>query len=202
VADLANRLSPGISVGLGGEYLHARNMDQFGFMEGINYHTANSLPTLQAVIIRPGIYLTFPLGSTLSVRLDGGPALFITNFDYIRNAATTVSFESDHLSVKDIAIGIQAGISFEVNLNERIGLFLRTTGRYARAASFKGDEKIDGTVNNMDVSEPQYTGPLYFIHRGSFSSLSVHPDITSSDARSAVFDFAGLDLSLGLRIRI
>jgi hypothetical protein len=200
-ADLAYRLSPRISVGLGGEYFHARNTDRFGLMDGIYYDSANSTPILQAVIIRPGIYLKYPLGKVLSLCLDAGPALFFTNFEYNLITQTRAMYESFHLKAHDVALGVQAGIGLDVSLNERIGLVLRTTGRYARAASFEGDEKFDGVVNSLDTSGPQYTGNLYFLHRGAFPVLTVRPDAPSSDARSAVFDFTGFDLSLGLRIK-
>ena len=201
-ADLAFRLSPRFSVGVSGEYLFARNFDGLGHMEDVYYQAAYLTPTLQTFIIRPGVYYTFPLGPTLSVRLDGGPALFVTSFEYNRNYSTASVDESYHLRGHDLAFGVQAGIGIELNLNERIGLFLRTTGRYARAANFTGDERLDRILNNGNASGPQYSGILYFLHRGSYPVLAVHLDSTSSDARSAVFDFTGLDLSLGLRIKI
>jgi hypothetical protein len=199
--DLAMRVSPRFSVGLGGEYLYARNDDSFGFFEGVHHQTAISEPTLQAIIIRPSIYLTLPLSRLISVRLDGGPALFITGYEYIRNATTTVSGEYFHQKAKDVALGVQAGVGLELNLNERVGLFLRTTGRFARAASFEGDEQYDRSESRIDVPGPRYDGALYFLHRGSFPALTVRPDMPSLDARRAVFDFTGLDLSLGLRMK-
>jgi hypothetical protein len=199
--DLALRLSPRFSVGLGGEYLYARNDDSFGFFEGVHYQTAISEPTIQAIIIRPCIYLTFPLSHLISVRLDGGPALFVTKYEYSRSAAATVFGEYLHQEAKDVALGVQAGVGLELNLNERVGLFLRTSGRFARVASFEGDEQYDLSEGIIDIPGPRYDGALYFLHRGSFAALTVRPDAPSPDARRAVFDFAGLDFSLGLRMK-
>jgi hypothetical protein len=134
--------------------------------------------------------------------LDGGPAVFFTNFEYNRNYLTNTDDVSFHLKAHDVAFGVQAGAALEVRLNERIGLLLRAGGRYARASSFEGDEKYDRVVNGSDASGPQYTGALLFGHRDSYPVLTVNAGAAPADARSAVFDFTGFSLSLGLKVRI
>jgi hypothetical protein len=200
--DIAFRLSPRLAVGISGEYLHARDFNKFGLMKDVYYYSAYSTPILQAVVLRPAIFWTIPLGGLLSLRLDAGPAVFLTNFEYNRNYVTDSSDDSFHLKAHDVAFGVQAGAALEVNLNERISLLLRTAARYARVSSLEGDEKYERVLNREDASGPQYTGALLFGHRDSYPVMTANAGAAPADARSAVFDFTGFSLSLGLKIRI
>jgi hypothetical protein len=200
--DVAFRLSSRLAVGIGGGYFNARNFDSFGLMDGIIYHPANCTPILQAFIIRPAVYWTLPLNEVLSLRLDGGPAIFLSNFEYNRNYATSLADESFHIRAHGTAFGVQGGAALEVRLNERVGLLFRAMVRIARISSMEGDEKFESVVNSLDNSTPQYGGTLVVERRGVYSVLTVHPDTGITDAQTARFDFSGFSLSFGLKIRI
>jgi hypothetical protein len=201
-ADIAFRLSPRLAVGFSAEYLHARDFNKFGLVRDVYYYFAYSTPILQAVVIRPAVYWTIPLGDWLSIVLDGGPAVFLANFEYNRNYLTDTNEDSFHLKGHDVAFGVQASVALEVRLNERIGLLLRAGGRTARASSFEGDEKYERVVNGGDESGPQYTGALLFGHRDSYPVMTANAGAAPADARSAVLDFTGFSLSVGLKVRI
>ena len=203
--DFAFHISPRLSVGIGGEYFHARNVDTFLFMERGAFRQADSASILRAFVIRPSVYLMLPLNDSLSIRAAGGPIFVRMNFRYERNystsyLATTVS-DSLRLAAEDSAIGFQAGVALEVRLNERIGFFLGAHGRYARATMFEGDEKRLRYQDGIDVSEPQRKGILDFARRNGFPVLAVAAEAGSSDPKNAVFDFTGIGFSAGMRIR-
>ncbi len=200
--DLVFHLSPKLSVGIGGEYSYARNLDTLGYAEGGALRNADATATLKAFVVRPGIHLTLPLSPSLEVRLTGGPVFIVMNFRYERNYLTSLITESLRLSAKDWAVGAQAGVAFEFRLNERLGFFLGVRGQVARAGSLEGDEhRLILDRNGIDVSEPAKTGTLGFTRRSGFPVLTVPGEDGASDLKNAVFDFTGIGLSAGLRIR-
>jgi len=203
--DFAFHISPRLSVGIGGEYFHARNVDTFLFMEHGAFRSADSASILKAFVIRPSVYFMLPLNDSLSIRVAGGPIFVRMNFIYERNystsyLATTVS-DSLRLAAEDSAIGFQAGAALEVRISERIGFFLGAHGRYARATMFEGYEKRLRFKDGIDDSEPQRTGLLSFAHRDGFPVLTVAADASSSDPKNAAFDLSGIGFSAGMRIR-
>jgi hypothetical protein len=201
MADVAVRVGSRLGVGLGGDYVSAQNTSQFGFMEGINYHTVNSIPMLRAYVLRPGLYYTLPLGRLLSLKLCGGPAIYFSEFEYNRNAVALKFEENFHQRARNTFVGVQAGAGLEVHLNERAALVFQATGRYARTSNLEGEEKHVRIYETLDVSPPDYEGPLYFIPDAAFPRLSVRPEAPSAGARKAIFDFSGVDLTLGLRVK-
>ncbi len=204
--DLVFHLSPKLSVGIGGEYLHGRNLDTLGYSEGGALRSGDATATIKAFVVRPGVHLTFPLGSVLEVRLTGGPIFIAANFQYERNYMTTPITESLRLSAKDLAVGAQAGAAFEFRLNERLGFFLGIRGQIARAGSLEGDEhRLILDKDGLDLSEPQRSGTLSFSTRNGFPVLTVPGEAGpggATGAKNAVFDFTGIGLSAGLRIRL
>jgi hypothetical protein len=82
--DLIFHLGPRLSIGIGGEYVSAKNLDTFSYLDRGAFYTANSNSILEAFIIRPGVHITLPLGGVLSVRATGGPIFINLNFKYNR----------------------------------------------------------------------------------------------------------------------
>jgi hypothetical protein len=201
--DLVFHLGPRLSIGIGGEYLSAGNLDSFSFMESGVFRTANGNLTLKAFLIRPGVHITFPLGGGLSVRATGGPIFAGLNFKYDRSYETTLTTENLYLNAKDKSIGIQAGVALEIQLNERIGVFLGAHGQVARAMSLEGDEQLLRlSQDGLNISEPKKTGTVKFTSRNGFPVLTVPGDDGLPGAKNAVFDFSGFGLSAGLKVRI
>ena len=177
-------------------------MDTLGYSEGGALRSADATASLKAFVIRPGIHLTLPLSPSLEVRLTGGPVFIVMNFQYERNYMTSPITESLLLSAKDWAVGAQAGVAFEFRLNERLGFFLGVRGQVARAGSLEGDEqRLVMDQDGLDLSEPSKTGTLGFTSRNGFPVLTVPGEAGSSGLKNAVFDFTGIGLSAGLRIR-
>jgi hypothetical protein len=201
--DLVFHLGPRLSLGIGGEYLYTTSRDKFSYMDLGIFRTAYSRSTLRAFVLRPGVHITFPLGRVLSLRATGGPIFIGVNLTYNRTYETTLVMEKLLLAAKDAAAGFQAGVTLDVRLNDRIGVFLGAHGQVARAMSLEGDEQLRRQSQyGLDLSEPRRTGILKITSRNGFRVLTVPADDGLSGSKNAVFDFTGFGLSAGLKIRI
>lgn len=199
--DLMVGRGPRLAFGLGFEYIQAQRFDNIGYMIGLTSGTANSVPVLRALIVRPGVYYTLPVSKVISVGLFGGPALFFTRFTYNLNGASPGWEENLTLRASKVIAGAQGGTGLEFAINERMAFILQATGRYAEASGLKGEEEALVTRFGQDVSEPRTEGSLFFVPGNPHSRLTVRSEAPAAEARKASFDFTGVDLSFAIRVK-
>ena len=202
----------GVLVGLG--YLRSSRSATMTMndpaMPDLVTHTAR--PMLSAMPIRLGLIITVPLAPKTSLTASAGGAYYAAvKYREIHqtNVASgywwerTITAEMNRKS----NVGFEVGLGIERQVWRNLFLFVEARGRYARLKNF------DLAVMTMDSAamEPeQVNGKIYlgtFTH-DSWADFFVDsivpspPDPEYSEYREARFDFSGICLQTGFRIRL
>jgi Bacterial SH3 domain len=201
--DVIFNLGPKIGIGITVGYIHSLGIDTFQYSERVFQNTMNSATELTIVALRMGAFYTLPLGRLLKLRLNAGPAVFMTNLVYSRNAQGLDFEENYTLKVNATNFGFQGGAALEIRLLERVFLFFEIQGRSAKISDFKGSEHWEGRENTELIPTINKEGTLYFVPENPYPRLAVFPEGSSDalGAHKAVFDFAGADFLAGLHLR-
>jgi len=202
--DIIYDLGPKIGIGIGFGYIHTLGIDTFRYSERKVYeNTMNSATDLTVLTFRLGAFYALPIGRLFHIRLNAGPAIFITNLDYNRNGQGSNFEESYSLIGKTTNFGFQGGVRLEIRIVERASLFFEVQGRTAKISDFKGSDHLVRRENSLPLPTIDNSGTLYYLPDNPYPRLAVFPE-GSSDARGAqkaVFDFTGAALLAGLHIR-
>jgi hypothetical protein len=202
--DIIYDLDPKIGIGIGFGYIHTLGIDTFRYSERKVYeNTMNSATDLTVLTFRLGAFYALPIGRLFHIRLNAGPAIFITNLDYNRNAGGLDFEESFSLIGKTTNLGFQGGARLEIRIVERASLFFEVQGRSAKISDFKGSEHLVRRENSLPLPTIDNSGTLYYLPDNPYPRLAVFPEGSSGaqGAQKAVFDFTGADLLAGLHIR-
>jgi len=198
-ADIEVQVGPRIFLGIGGDYISAHRIDKIGFSEHGIYRTATSVPTIVLYAVRPSVYYRIPFSRMFHFILGGGPAVYFSTYEYCRTLGTSLLEETFRQSARNTIFGAQAAAGFQVYLNNRTALVLQAIGRYARGSNLKGEEEYDRIYNTLDVSLQDYQGTLLLVQGETYPRLAIGP-VEGAQRKKALFDFSGINLSLGLRI--
>ncbi len=99
--------------------------------------------------------------------------------------------------------GGHAGLALEINLNNRVGLFVQALGRLARFAALSGTETLTQESHSYALPTQNYRGDLYFIDDDSFSRTAVRdaPPPGPGPVRKMVVDYSGITFLFGFRMK-
>jgi hypothetical protein len=209
-ADLIYQLSPTIGVGIGAGYMrNSRNSLMTWTDEGEITLTAE--PTISAIPIRVGLFLTFPVASKINLTADIGGAYYAgLKFDaWQRMTYEDASWGQMALSAsKSGNLGFQGSLGFEYKFSPKMGFFVEVLGRYARFENF-----ASATATNEDSDGYSETseGKIYVVGY-DFGTMGEFDWITLEDTppvvgdgivsvREPKFDLSGFSLQAGIRIR-
>jgi hypothetical protein len=201
--DIIYMITSRFGIGLGFDYLRNSGDDfqQFGHNE-YQISTLFSRPIVHTYSIRLGPHYELPLSGILMLRISGGPALVLAHYWYSYGASSQEFEDLIAQNADARALGLWGGLGFEIAMNNRVGFFVEAQGRYARITDFKGSERYDQTKNFV-ASVTKMSGYLYLVEDGPFPRLAVVSDSTAAgqNARRAVFNFTGVNLVGGLKVR-
>ena len=208
-ADFIYQLSPAIGVGLGVGYLRSSSDSLMTFAgEGLSF-TLSGTPTLSAVPIRLGVFLTFPIAGKISLTADAGAAYYA---GLKLDATQRLETDADNWQVMSVSgsrngnLGFQGSLGFEYRLSRGMGFFVEALGRYAR---FKNFASVTGTTETSDGASDTTSGKLYIATETfidwTFSTFTIEEtppvDTPSETFREPKIDLSGFSLQAGIRIR-
>lgn len=215
-ADLVYQISPKIGIGFGAGYLRSSKSSLMSLSaippeEGELEITGT--PTLSAVPIRLGLFLTFPLGGKLNLTADAGATYYAA-----LKLDATQRLESDDGDWFEMSLsasrstpldnlGFQGSLGLEYMFSSKMGFFVEALGRYAR---FKNFDKATGSMRDSDGFSETTEGRIYLeTHTGfegtwSWFTVEEDPPISSPPERvysEPKIDLSGFSLQAGIRIR-
>ncbi len=206
--DIIFNLSPKVGIGLGIGYIHATKRSFLVFSEQDIYifYTLDSRPSISAVPIRLGLFLTLPLHRLFNITFNGGAALYLTKYSYTLRSFLWTPGGRIHHKASANGLGFHGGIGFEINLNPRSTFFIEIQGRYAKITNFKGTAKSREFISSYyfyPVSSSEEEGMLYYLEGEGHPSLAILEEEPSgySTVRKATFDFSGFAIHSGIRIK-
>ncbi len=214
--DLIFDLTPRLGLGIGGGYMTFSRASRISlYIPDVigPYAGLRVKPTLSAVPIRLGLYLTLPLTRTFNFHADGGPSFYFRARyrDTWRTNLVQMETDSGYVDITTLAeknnapIGFQGGIGFEYKLSPKLFLCLDARGRYARFRGWRGSSVLESDIRTPFSEQ----GILYYESVPMLSGAprvimvqSDPPDGPGGEPRQAVIDFSGVSLQLGFRIRL
>jgi len=210
-ADFIYQISPMIGIGFGIGYLRSSSDSELTLAYEGGTFSVEAKPTLSAVPIHLGVFLTFPAAGRISLTASAGAAYY-AGLKLEGTELTTSSsgyWDERTLSATRSSLanlGFQGSLGFEYEFSSKIGFFVEALGRYAK---FKNFETVTGTHESSGGSLETTEGKLYIQTETdpewSFSIFTVEstPPVDDVDTtyREPKIDLSGFSLQAGIRIR-
>ncbi len=210
-ADLIYQVTPNIGLGLGAGMLRSSSRSVGTWSIDDDLITITVDPTLSAIPIRLGVFVTVPVSGTIDLTADAGSAYYAgLKFDMTQR----VDEGPDDWAELSIAstragspnIGFHGSLGLEYRLSPRMGLFVEAAGRYAKLPNF---DAVTWGLRTSDGISDTADGKLYLETITSQSvTLSMFtvedpppPDEPGTTFREPKFDLSGFSLRAGIRIR-
>ena len=207
--DIVFQLTPKVGIGVGAGYLRGsrRSLATFTQTEEV---TLTAEPTISAIPIRLGVFLTFPLSGKVSLTANAGGAYYAgLKFDAWQRVTSPAGWDEDYLSAsKSGNLGFHGSMGFEYAFSRRMGFFVEAVGRYARFKNFA--TATGGSRDSTGADDPS-VGKIYLVNltigtlgEVSMITLSDVPPVVGGEitaVREPKFDLSGFSLQAGFRIR-
>ena len=197
-------LWPHFSLGLGFAYTGAVRDNAYTYvLAEPNESSLEVTARLQVYAYRLSAYYTIPLNKIFSLVLSGGPVYYHVDYDHKIAFEGAISSSGFSQQTQQNALGLNAGLALEINLNKQTGIFFEARGRMIRFAALSGTESFGQSFNGLLAPKEEYSGDLYFVNDGAFSWSAVRstPPTGPGPVRKAVLDFTGVDLLFGFRLK-
>jgi opacity protein-like surface antigen len=211
-ADFIYQFSPSIGVGLGVGYLRNSSNSLMTLASTTANITLTGTPTLSAVPIRLGMFLTVPVAGKINLTADAGATCYAglkfdatQRLEFAANDWESMSVSGSRTSFANL--GFQGSLGFEYVFSGNMGFFVEALGRYAR---FKNFDTVTGLTETSGGSSDTTTGKLYIdtftYPDGTYSAFTIEstPPVDNPPAetfREPKIDLSGFSLQAGIRIR-
>jgi len=213
-ADLIFQITPQIGIGIGAGYIRFSKSSLLTLSHESESLELSGTPTLSAVPIRLGLFLTLPLGEKLNLTVNAGAAAYAElkldaqqRIDYPGGYWSEMSLSARRSALFD-ELGYHGSLGFEFMISPKAGFFVEVLGRYAR---FKNFEKATASNRNSDGDSETIEGRIYLetytSDEGGWSLFTVEATPPVSVPPHRVYtepkiDLSGFSLQAGFRIRL
>jgi hypothetical protein len=199
--ELAYRVSPRLSLGLGAGYLHAVNATEMTLAGELATETVRTRPSLRTSAVKATV--RFYPGAGIYLR--GALGLYSITAGYLYRHAGDGLWDESKGSARATALGAEAAFGGEWAAGQRTAFFVEAGLRMAAAGDLNGKN----TDSSPDGTETE-TGALYFFHRTApdghaYAAAIVHAGVPAGldivDPGPAEINISGISLRVGLRYR-
>lgn len=205
----------GVSVGLG--YLRSSRSATMTMNNPAepNLVTHAARPALSAIPIRLGLVIAVPLAPKTSLLASAGGAYFAAvKYREVHRTDIASGYWWERMITAEMNrksnVGFEAGLGVERQISGNLFLFVEARGRYAR---FKDFDQAVMTTDSADMEPEQTVGKIYlgtftnYQVPGTWADFHVDSEVPPtwpeySEYREARFDFSGICLQVGFRVRI
>jgi hypothetical protein len=212
--DLILQISRHVGIGIGAGYLRFSNSSLLTWSSESEDVELSGTPTLSAIPIRLGLFLTLPLGERLNLTIDGGAAVYTAlkldaqqRIDFSDGDWTEMSLNASRNEPFE-NLGFQGSLGFEFMVSRNTGFFVEALGRYARLKNF---DKATAFNRNSDGESETIEGRIYLgtytSDEGNWSLFTVEgtPPVPAPPYRvytEPKIDLSGFSIQAGFRIRL
>ena len=215
--DFMLELKRGMGVGVGLGYLRVHKRHAIGVSDPDTrwYGGVEAEPELNAMPIRLSLFMNSSLTKKISFAANVGASCYLraryddhigeSDFNDLGMLAGFVACTT-RTEKKGGAMGIDGGVGLEYEIVRNIFLCLDGQARYAKIRGFEGSSEL---VSDTWGSPLLQEGKLYYeevpLLSGSPRLIIVQsdpPDGPDGEPRRAVIDFSGVNLQVGIRIRL
>jgi hypothetical protein len=215
--DFMLELKRGMGVGVGLGYLRVHKRHAIGVSDPDTrwYGGVEAEPELNAMPIRLSLFMNSSLTKKISFAANVGASCYLraryddhigeSDFNDLGMLARFIACTT-RTEKKGGAMGIDGGVGLEYEIVRNIFLCLDGQARYAKIRGFEGSSEL---VSDTWGSPLLQEGKLYYeevpLLSGSPRLIIVQsdpPDGPDGEPRRAVIDFSGVNLQVGIRIRL
>lgn len=193
-----------LGLGAGGSWTRVNRTNEALFGYGADPHDfgMTTVPQMDILSFRLGVFYALPINRLLTVSLNAGPAYYSADYKYSANSLRGGYQYSFTQIGKGKAWGIQGGIGLEIRMNVRLSFILEARGRYARISGFECRDQVYEVVGGPITREDK-SGTLYYLEKEGFPGLETFsgPPAEGFNIREAVFDFSGVSFRVGLNFK-
>jgi hypothetical protein len=216
-ADLVLQLSRGFGIGIGAGYLRFSKSSLMTFSYESEDYRVSATPTLTAIPIRLGVFLTIPLAKWLNLTVNGGAEAYAAlkldarhRIDYPDGEWAEESLSASRRAGFD-NLGFHGSLGFELMLSRNTGLFIEALGRYARLKNFEKATRSSRSGGGSETTEGRLYLESFTAENGEieqrWDTFTVEETPPVSGTPSIVYsepkvDLSGFSLQAGLRIRL
>ncbi len=212
-ADLVLQVTPHIGIGVGAGYLRMSESSRMTFTLLSEDMKISTAPTLSAIPIRVGLFLTLPVVAGLNLTAGAGAAAYAQlKLDSLQRLEESEGEWTEwRLAARRNAplddIGYWGSLGLELNLSRNTGFFIEALARYARLGTFDtatleardndGDsETVKGRLFMATYASPEASWSTFIV-----AETPPEPQdfTTHSELR---IDLGGFSLQAGFRIRL
>jgi hypothetical protein len=212
--DIIFQLSPAIGVGLGFGYMRSSEDSEMSLTDGTDTITLTGTPTVSAMPIRLGVFLTVPLSGKINLTADAGATYFHgLKFDATQRLEFAPAGDWGEMSVTgsrsslSANLGYQGSLGFEYKFSEDLGFFVEAVGRYAK---FKNFDQVTGLDESSGGTPETTEGKLYIatytLIDWGYSVFTIEDTPPVDDPPNVTYrepkiDLSGFSIQTGIRIR-
>lgn len=174
-------------------------------------------PRISSSSLTLSLYYFYPFASNLRVYANTGAGLYLskmalnTNSEYDETDVLSYT-ETVELGTHDLAYGFQGGIGVEMTVGGYMGVFIETSGRYAKLKSYRGRLKYTFLSSEGAVVAKTSSGNLWYFEKYNatlgdwYSQIQVSEEApTGTDVRNArafTADLSGFSIKIGIRLKL
>lgn len=201
-------LNPKFALGVGVGYIDVQGFSHSTTtIEGV---TGNSKTDYKcsAIPVTFGLYYFIPVSPKIQFSVGAGAGYYFASFsaNHRREDGTGYWLTNDREGTSG-DFGFHGGIGFEYSLSKSIAILIEGVGRYAKIDGFEGTRNRADANNWSDSSEGRYyyveyqqQGIEWFPRVIISAETPSNPDY--KNVRSAVVDFSGFAIRIGLKIKL
>jgi len=200
--ELAYRISPRLTIGLGAGYLHASNGDEMTFADELDTRTVSTKPSVSSGSVKATV--RFYPGAGLYLR--GALGLYSVKAGYLYRIEGDGTWTESKGSATATSLGAEAAFGGEWAVGSRTAVFAEAGLRMAGVDELTG-ENTDSSSADVKVIE---TGTLYFFGRmaadgNDYPLVAVRASAPAGTdyvgTRRAELNLSGMSIRVGLRYR-
>ena len=201
-------LSPNVALGVGAGYIDVQGFSRSTTTtEGVTGNSGTDYEC-SAIPVTFGFYYFIPVSPKIKFSVGAGAGYYFARFsaDHRREDGDGFWVTNEREGTSG-DFGFHGGIGFEYSLSQSISIVVEGVGRYAKIDGFEGIQNRadangwrDSTEGSDYWVEYQQQGIQWFPRVIISAETPSNPDY--KNVRSAVVDFSGFALRIGLKIKL
>lgn len=200
-SDLQLNIFDDFGISLGSGYIQAKKENQINFEANSNSLNVKSLPSVNAIPIKLGIYY-YPINH---LYINFGVDYYFVKCSYSHRLEYGTYWLETAGNASSRGIGFHGKSGIDISLFKNVFFVVEAEAGYSRISNFKGKKEINSSLGFVAKEE----GYLYYYETKQAGKIYRYVGIYKSDhyelgenSRKAIVNLGGYTINLGMKIKI